>query len=115
LGFPHRSGILLLSECKLTFFLDLTSQSRQRASGDRLPTASPGFNAPLEEVSNGANRRKRIPASIDVELRVGTIKHEAMVARRHPLHRHPSAVVRAYLDFCQKNVAMLIEACTFTR
>jgi hypothetical protein len=40
---------------------------------------------------------------------------EQQISLLYPLHRHPSAVVRAYLDFCQKNVAMLIEACAVTR
>ena len=28
----------------------------------------------------------------------------------YPSHRHPSAIVRAYLDFCQQHVAQLLEA-----
>lgn len=40
---------------------------------------------------------------------------EQQISLLYPSHRHPSAVVRAYLDFCQQNVAMLIEACAITR
>ncbi len=31
----------------------------------------------------------------------------------YPSHRHPSAIVRTYLDFCQHQVAMLENACNF--
>jgi DNA-binding transcriptional LysR family regulator len=39
---------------------------------------------------------------------------EQQISLLYPLHRHPSAVVRAYLAFCQENVAMLTEACEIT-
>lgn len=32
----------------------------------------------------------------------------------YPSHRHPSAIVRTYLDFCQQQVALLSEACAIS-
>ncbi len=56
-----------------------------------------------------------IRAGILVALLSDQPMPEQQISLLYPLHRHPSAVVRAYLDFCQKNVAMLIEACAATR
>lgn len=33
----------------------------------------------------------------------------------YPSHRHPSAIVRAYLDFCQQHVETLADACAFEK
>jgi DNA-binding transcriptional LysR family regulator len=30
----------------------------------------------------------------------------------YPAHRHPSAVVRAYLDYCRNRIPWLVDACT---
>lgn len=35
---------------------------------------------------------------------------EQQINLLYPSHRHPSAIVRAYLDFCQQHVSQLIEA-----
>ena len=31
----------------------------------------------------------------------------------YPSHRHPSALVRAYLDFCHQQTSALLQACAF--
>jgi len=36
---------------------------------------------------------------------------EQQVNLLYPLHRHPSAIVRTYLDFCQSRISWLTEAC----
>lgn len=36
---------------------------------------------------------------------------EQQINLLYPSHRHPSAIVRAYLDFCQRQISMLADAC----
>lgn len=36
---------------------------------------------------------------------------EQQIHLLYPSHRHPSAIVRAYLDFCQQQVSTLVDAC----
>jgi DNA-binding transcriptional LysR family regulator len=36
---------------------------------------------------------------------------EQQINLLYPSHRHPSAIVRAYLDFCQQQVSALVAAC----
>lgn len=38
---------------------------------------------------------------------------EQQINLLYPSHRHPSAIVRAYLDFCQRHVSTLADACAF--
>ncbi|WP_253074120.1 LysR substrate-binding domain-containing protein [Cupriavidus laharis] len=33
----------------------------------------------------------------------------------YPSHRHPSAIVRAYLDFCEVRLSALVDECTIPR
>ena len=34
---------------------------------------------------------------------------EQQVSLLYPVHRHPSSIVRTYLEFCQKSVAQFLE------
>lgn len=36
---------------------------------------------------------------------------EQQINLLYPSHRHPSAIVRAYLDFCRQHVSTLVDAC----
>lgn len=48
----------------------------------------------------------------DGQLRVVLSDHpmpEQQVSLLYPLHRHPSSIVRAYLDFCQKQVGRFLD------
>lgn len=38
---------------------------------------------------------------------------EQQIHLLYPSHRHPSAIVRAYLNFCQQQAATLVAACAF--
>ena len=35
---------------------------------------------------------------------------EQQVSLLYPLHRHPSSIVRTYLDFCQKSYAKFLDS-----
>lgn len=47
-----------------------------------------------------------------VPLLVGYPLPNASLNLLYPAHRHPSAVVRAYLEYCRKRIPWLVEACT---
>jgi DNA-binding transcriptional LysR family regulator len=53
-----------------------------------------------------------IEAGLLVPLLVDYPLPNASLNLLYPAHRHPSAVVRTYLEYCRKRIPWLVEACT---
>jgi DNA-binding transcriptional LysR family regulator len=72
---------------------------RSRALAGEVVTELPPF------LAAGAIRERRL-----VALLPDHPMPEQQINLLYPSHRHPSAIVRAYLDFCGQHVPQLIEA-----
>jgi DNA-binding transcriptional LysR family regulator len=72
---------------------------RSRALAGEVVTELPPFLA-----ANAIRERQLIALLPDHPM------PEQQINLLYPSHRHPSAIVRAYLDFCQQHVPQLIEA-----